>query len=126
MREMIERFSGVFAPAGREGALCAQIVKRCKELGASVKLDAMGNVVAHKEGKGKKIALLTHMDEPALMVTGVTPDGYLRVDAIGLYPPKQRLGKRFWWTGCTPAYFPRGGWKNGGRKNFLRLPRFGA
>lgn len=62
-----------------------------------MKVDAMGNLIAFKEGKkptGSKLLLDAHMDEVGVMVTGYTSDGYLRFDFVGGVDRRVVIGKR--------------------------------
>jgi len=45
--------------------------------------DNIGNTIAHKRGVGKKLMLIAHYDEVALMVTAVDGDGFLRFKPYG-------------------------------------------
>ena len=73
------------APSGREGALAdwisAQLAWNVDELHR----DALGNLIAVKRSKkehAKTILLDAHMDEIAMMVTGITEEGFLRIADI--------------------------------------------
>lgn len=50
--------------------------------------DAMGNLVAHKAGKGPRIALVAHMDEVGFMVSKVDSRGFVRVMPVGGVDPQ--------------------------------------
>ncbi|MBP3541973.1 MAG: M20/M25/M40 family metallo-hydrolase [Clostridia bacterium] len=85
--------------SGREELVRMAIYNECAEvLGAeNVKLDRMGNVIAHKAGYDKNaphVMLSAHMDEVGLMVINATDDGLLRVRAIGGIDPRVQVSKR--------------------------------
>lgn len=43
----------------------------------------LGNCIAHKKGKGKKIMLMSHCDEVGLMISHIDEEGYLYFKEIG-------------------------------------------
>ena len=49
----------------------------------NVKIDNMGNVVAHIDGKGKHFLLDAHIDRIGMAVTSITDDGFVKVGACG-------------------------------------------
>ena len=62
----------------------------------SVRVDPRGNVLAHVKGRERaKHTLLfaAHMDEVGFMITGVTPEGYLRFTTVGGIDPKVVYGR---------------------------------
>ncbi len=48
-----------------------------------VTVDAMGSIIVHKKGKGKHILLDAHLDTIGFVVTGITDDGFVRVQKVG-------------------------------------------
>ena len=84
------------APPGHEGAMAEFVAGKTRTLGFQAETDAAGNVAVRVEGSstgGPLVCLAAHMDELAMVVTGVEPDGALRVTrAGGLFPWK--LGER--------------------------------
>ena len=45
--------------------------------------DVLGNIIAHREGKGKRIMLIAHQDVVRLMVTHIDNNGFLYVKPSG-------------------------------------------
>lgn len=56
--------------------------------------DAMGNLICHKKGPGKRVMLAAHMDAIGLMVTSVDQDGYVWFTNVGGHAPARLLGAR--------------------------------
>lgn len=48
-----------------------------------VRTDVLGNIIAHREGKGKRIMLIAHQDVVRLMVTHIDNSGFLYVKPSG-------------------------------------------
>lgn len=48
-----------------------------------VHTDALGNIIAHKQGVGKKLILIAHADEVRLMITAIDNDGFLHIKPSG-------------------------------------------
>src|SRR5260221_14349116 len=68
------------AVSGREERLAAAILERVKTLGP--KTDNLGNVyLTFGNGAPHKLIAVA-MDEPGYVVSGITPDGYLRVQRL--------------------------------------------
>lgn len=64
------------------------IRKRIRELTEDcldrVEIDALGNLIGTRDGQGKgHIAFFAHMDELGLVVTNITPDGFIRLRKMG-------------------------------------------
>lgn len=80
------------APSGREERMGDEVVRRIEELGCASRRDAQGNVWTEIEGRDSSlgaVALASHMDEISMVITGVEPDGRLRVNRSGgLHPWK--------------------------------------
>lgn len=53
-------------------------------------VDNLGNLIVYKKGKGKKnnLLLTVPMDEPGIIVTKITENGYLKFDIIGRLRPE--------------------------------------
>lgn len=50
---------------------------------SKVSIDILGNVIAHKQGKGKRIMLIAHHDVVCLMITYIDDKGFLYVKPSG-------------------------------------------
>lgn len=78
-------------PSGREERMAAFLARRLSTLGAEPQTDRQGNLWVEIRGReaGPGVALASHMDEIAMVVTAVDADGTLGVDRSGgLYPFK--------------------------------------
>lgn len=78
-------------PSGREQRMAQHLSERLRALGAEPQLDGQGNLWVDVAGReaGPGVAIASHTDEIAMVVTAVAPDGTLRVARSGgLYPFK--------------------------------------
>lgn len=85
MYETIKRYTSAFSVSGREKYLANLICEELKPYTDSIKVDAMGNVIAFKKGKSsaKKLMIASHMDEIGFIVTAIDDNGYVRVSNVG-------------------------------------------
>ena len=72
---MIEQLSNLYAPSGREEDVRNRIIEELEDFYKNIKIDNLGNLIIHKPGKKKKIAITAPMDEVSFIVTHTkTPD----------------------------------------------------
>ena len=83
MIELVKKL--MFAPgvSGRESKICEVIKKEVEPYCDEVTVDAVGNLVAHKKGSGKKIMFGAHMDEIGYFATYITDKGLIKISPIG-------------------------------------------
>ncbi|MBQ9966993.1 MAG: M20/M25/M40 family metallo-hydrolase [Clostridia bacterium] len=74
-------------PSGFEAKVGAHLAELAKPFVDEITTDAMGNVICHKKGEGKKIMLSAHMDLIGFMVTFIDEKGRLRFEPIGGHNP---------------------------------------
>ncbi len=83
------------APSGFEKPVAEEIIRRLDGI-YDYRVDNLGNILAFKKGKAtpkNKIMLSAHMDEVGMIVTGVLPDGMLRIGMVGGIDPRVVLGR---------------------------------
>lgn len=86
---LLKRLTETAGISGREErvrALVADHLSNTFNLQSST--DAMGNLIAHKPGKGPKVALVAHMDEVGFMVSKIEKRGFIRVMPVGGVDPQ--------------------------------------
>ncbi len=90
--KLFMRLLEVPSPPGREERLAQVVGSILDELGFAYELDGAGNMTVRLEGSDPslgKTLFSAHMDEIAMVVTGLESDGSLKVDRSGgLYPVK--------------------------------------
>ncbi len=80
-----------FGPPGEEGPIREVVEARMRGLGYAPQTDAKGNLLVTVNGgmAGPSVLVTAHLDEIALMITQIEPDGKIRVAAYGgAYPWK--------------------------------------
>ncbi|RPH92963.1 M42 family peptidase [candidate division KSB1 bacterium] len=83
------------AVSGREEGIRALIRKELTSVGCKVTMDAMGNVIGFRKGKGKvKVMLAAHMDEIGFLVSHVDKSGFLRIQPCGGFDPRTLMSQR--------------------------------
>lgn len=98
MMTHLKKLCSLEGVSGREHPVREYILRVLQQSPAdmSVRVDPMGNVLAYIKGRERaKHTLLfaAHMDEVGFMITGVTPEGYLRFTTVGGIAPKVVYGR---------------------------------
>ncbi|MCL2323624.1 MAG: M42 family metallopeptidase [Oscillospiraceae bacterium] len=81
--------------SGYEGKVRDYIINIIKNMGKSYKVDRLGNVIVKNEGRApaRKLLFCAHMDEVGLVVTRITPSGYLKFKTAGGVNPNILVAK---------------------------------
>ena len=94
---LLKELSDLPGASGDEGKVRDHIAKALKGYVDSLKVDALGNLIAFRKGTGsdgRKLAILAHMDEVGLIVTGADDQGYLKFDSLGGVDSHVLIAKR--------------------------------
>lgn len=85
MKELIKKLTETYGPSGHEDPIREVIRAEVEPLADEIRVDALGNLIATKKGRGggKKIMLAAHMDEIGVIVSYVDDKGFLRAQPIG-------------------------------------------
>jgi putative aminopeptidase len=87
IRDNLTSLTRISAVTGHEQVLAGVIVEQLRRRGLDPKTDAMSNVTV-TVGSGKPHRMLVaNLDEPGFIVSGITEDGYLRIQRIGTSKP---------------------------------------
>lgn len=81
--KILEKLTKINGVSGNEEDVKNFISEEMKKYCDEVYTDAMGNLIAHKKGSGKKVMLAAHMDEIGIMVTNIDENGFLSFTSIG-------------------------------------------
>ncbi|MCH5187772.1 MAG: M42 family metallopeptidase [Oscillospiraceae bacterium] len=81
--ELLKKLTECFSPSGREDRIRDIIKAEVEPYVTDVWTDALGNLICHKKGPGKKLMMAAHMDEIGFMVTHIEDSGFLRFVNVG-------------------------------------------
>lgn len=105
LKELLERLSNEFGPAGRERAVRALIKEEVEVLADRLEVDALGNLIVYKAGDDResrspdgdlrlRVMLSAHMDEVGFMITKIDRTGLLHFQPVGSLDARTLLAKR--------------------------------
>lgn len=97
MLDTMETLCCLCGVTGGEDEVRDYILERVMPHADEIKTDPMGNLMVFKKGAKtpeKRIMLCAHMDEVGLIVTGITPEGYLHFDQAGGIDRRVLMGKQ--------------------------------
>ena len=95
--KLLEKLCNVIAVSGDEGEVRKIVLEEIEPYADEVKVDAMGNVLATKHGRGKKrvrVMLDAHMDEVGFFIVADDGDGIYRFATVGGMDPRYLVGKQ--------------------------------
>ena len=93
--ELLKRICETPGTSGFEQRIRELVLQEVRPMADTVEIDAMGNVVAVKKGKGdKKVMVAAHMDEIGFIVTHIDDDGFVRFHTLGGFDPKTLTAQR--------------------------------
>ncbi len=93
--ELLRRLSNAPGIPGFEHEVRAICLDAVKEHADDVAVDRLGNVIAHRKGRGPKVAVAGHMDEIGFMVSHVDAEkGFVRIEPLGGFDPRTLLASR--------------------------------
>ncbi len=87
---------------GGEGLIRDLVIKELKNFTKDISTDAMGNVIAHVRGKGRKLVLDAHMDEVGFMVHYIDDNGFINLTPMGGMDPRVYYAQRLTIWGKRP------------------------
>ncbi len=94
MKRVIKKLTEVFGPSGYEKKVSKIIKGEIRNYVDSLKIDRMGNLIAHIKGKGPKIMVAAHMDEIGVITSYIDKNGFIRFSNVGGFFPVNSLSAR--------------------------------
>lgn len=96
LRHLLAEMSTIDAVAGFEREMAIYMRDALAPYADEVSVDRYGNVIAVRRGRSEtpSLMLAAHLDEVGLIVKGIEPDGFLRVDPIGRFPDGMFANRR--------------------------------
>ncbi len=92
--ELLKKLCSAYAPSGHEKRVHDIIINEIKDCVDEIKTDALGNLIAHKKGNGKRLMLAAHADEIGIIVTYIEENGFIRFQNVGGVRPLYTLAQR--------------------------------
>ena len=92
--ELLKALTEATGVPGREERVRALVLSELKPLCDELRVDRLGNVIAHKKGRGPKLMIAAHMDEIGFLVKYIDEEGFLRIDPVGGFDPKVLVAQR--------------------------------
>ncbi len=106
LTKLAETLFTVPSPTGYEGRM-SEVIQGSLPAGYEIRQDNLGSLYAGAEKRGSRLAVCTPMDEAGYFVSGIDPDGYLRLDKAVPGPDlidSYHLGHPMMvWTGSGPV-----------------------
>lgn len=94
MKALLKMLSECYGPPGSESLVRelvrGEIARSVDEVG----VDMMGNLVARREGRGRRLMLTAHMDESGLAISHIDEKGFLRFVGVGSLAPEVLPGEQ--------------------------------
>jgi len=97
--KLLEKLCNVIAVSGDEGEVRKIVLDEIKPYTDEIKVDAIGNVLAIKHGRGAKrlkVMLDAHMDEVGFMIVAEDGDGIYRFETVGGIDARHLIGKQIY------------------------------
>ncbi len=93
--ELLKKLSEASGIPGHEGGIRDIIREELSDVVDELKVDLLGNLIAHKKGEGPRVAIAAHMDEIGFLVSYVDEEtGFLRVEPLGGFDPRTLIAQR--------------------------------
>jgi len=92
--ELLDRLLRAPGPSGSEEAVAAVVREAATELGATVETDVLGSTIATVGSEGPLLALVAHVDQIGLAVSGIGGDGLLGVAKLANWDPRAGVMQR--------------------------------
>jgi len=95
--KLLEKLCNVIAVSGDEGEVRKIVLEEIKDYADNVRVDAIGNVLATRLGRGKKrtrVMLDAHMDEVGFLIVADEGEGIYRFETVGGIDVRHLVGKQ--------------------------------
>ncbi len=95
--QLLEKLCNVIAVSGDEGEVRKIVLEEIKPHADDVRVDALGNVLATRLGRGKnrtRVMVDAHMDEVGFMIVADDSDGIYRFEIVGGMDVRHLVGRQ--------------------------------
>lgn len=101
MIKLLKTMTQMTVPSGNETLIHDFIKNELKDYVDEFETDALGNLIAHKKGNGKKVMFASHTDEIGVIITYIEENGMLRFTPLGGINAYYALHQRVKFTNGT-------------------------
>ncbi len=93
---LLKTLTDAFGVSGNEKEVRDIIIEEIKSYVDHIKIDIMGNIIAHKKGRKDNIsiAVTAHMDEVGFIIKGIDDSGLIKFAPIGGVDPRILVSKQ--------------------------------
>lgn len=94
--KLLEKLCNVVAVSGDESEVRKIVLEEIEPYADEVRVDALGNVLATRSGRGKRLRIMldAHMDEVGVIIVADDGEGLYRFEAVGGIDARHLLGKQ--------------------------------
>ena len=93
--ELLQRLCETPGIPSREEPIRGVIRAELEPLATTVKVDALGNLIAYRQGQGgPKVMIAAHMDQIGFMARHVDDNGFIRLQPVGGFDPRTLVAQR--------------------------------
>jgi putative aminopeptidase FrvX len=104
--DLLKRLCEVPGVASREDQVRAITVEALRPLVDDLRVDALGNVIATRQGDGPTVMIAGHMDEIGFLVSHIDEKGFLRIQPVGGFDPRTLVAQRVLVTAQDGTSYP--------------------
>jgi putative aminopeptidase FrvX len=91
---LLKSLTQTFGPSGVEEQVTQLIKAEVESFCDEIRTDKLGNLIAIRKGKGKKIMVAAHTDEIGVIITHIDEKGFLRFALLGGVHTQELLHRR--------------------------------
>lgn len=81
--ELLRQLTAAFGVSGEEEEIRALIRREAEPYVDEMREDALGNLIVHRRGEGRRLMFAAHMDSIGIMVHHIDGKGFLRFQPVG-------------------------------------------
>ncbi|MCX7715026.1 MAG: M42 family metallopeptidase [Clostridia bacterium] len=81
--KLLEKLVCCNSVSGNEKEIRECIINEIEPYADEIKMDALGNLIVHKKGAGKRVMYAAHMDEIGVIATFIDENGFIRFANVG-------------------------------------------
>ncbi|QPH55078.1 M42 family metallopeptidase [Pontivivens ytuae] len=118
--DLLKRLCETPGVPGREHRVRALIEAEIEGLADEVRIDPMGSLLVKRNGSGKRVMLLCHMDEIGFLVSHVSEEGWIHVNPVGGFDNRNLFSRRV--LVCTKDGDLKGVMNPGGKPVHIASP----